>query len=117
MLEFGPGSVDAWLAWLVAGELGIEEPELLDADNRQVVLDGERVDLTPLEFGFMRQLVAHEGRTVSRRTLLQEVWGYDHATAGSNVVEAVARSVRRKLGARAALVETVRGLGYRLRAG
>ncbi|HVL53669.1 MAG TPA: winged helix-turn-helix domain-containing protein [Vitreimonas sp.] len=117
VLEFGPGSVDAWLAWLVAGELGIEEPELLDADNRQVVLDGERVDLTPLEFGFMRQLVAHEGRTVSRRTLLQEVWGYDHATAGSNVVEAVARSVRRKLGARAALVETVRGLGYRLRAG
>lgn len=116
-LEFGPGSVDAWLAWLVAGELGIEEQELLDVENRQLVLGGERIELTPLEFGFMRELVAHEGRAVSRTTLLREVWGYGHATAGSNVVEAVARSVRRKLRDRAGLVETVRGRGYRLRAG
>ncbi len=113
-LEFGPGSVDAWLAWLVAGELGIEEKELLDLENRQLVLDDRRIDLTPLEFGFMRQLVAHQGRTVTRRALLEEVWGYDHATAASNVIEAVARSVRRKLGNRAGMVETVSGLGYRL---
>jgi hypothetical protein len=116
-LEFGPGSVDAWLAWLVAGELGIEDDELLDLENRQLVLDGRRVDLTPLEFGFMRELVAHQGRTVTRRTLLEEVWGYDHGAAGSNVIEAVATSVRRKLGDRAGLIETVRGLGYRLKVG
>ncbi len=116
-LEFGPGSVDAWLAWLVAGELGIEEEELLDLANRQLVIEGRRSDLTPLEFGFLRQLVAHQGRTVTRRTLLEEVWGYDHAAAGSNVIEAVARSVRRKLGDRAGMIETVRGLGYRINPG
>lgn len=62
----------------------------------------------------MRQLVSHEGRTVTRRALLEDVWGYNNAAAGSNVVEAVASSVRRKLGDRAGMVETVRGLGYRL---
>jgi hypothetical protein len=116
-LEFGPGSVDAWLAWLVAGELGLQEPQLLDVDNRQLVMDAQRVDLTPLEFGFLQQLVAQQGRTVTRRELLEKVWGYDHAAAGSNVIEAVARSVRRKLGDRAGMLETVRGLGYRMRAG
>ncbi len=111
----GPGSVDAWLAWLVAGEFGVQEPQLLDVDNRQLVLDGQRIDLTPLEFGFLQQLVAQHGRTVTRRELLEKVWGYDHAAARSNVLEAVARSVRRKLGDRAAMLETVRGLGYRMR--
>jgi hypothetical protein len=79
-LEFGPGSVDAWLAWLVAGELGIEEEELLDVENRQLVLGGERIARTPLEFGFMRELVAYEGRAVSRTTLQREVWGYEPTT-------------------------------------
>ncbi|MDP8904451.1 MAG: winged helix-turn-helix domain-containing protein [Chloroflexota bacterium] len=116
-LEFGPGSVDAWLAWLVAGELGLQEPQLLDVDNRQLVLDHRRIDLTPLEFRFLQQLLAQQGRTVTRRELLEKVWGYDHAAAGSNVVDALARSARRKLGDRAGMLETVRGLGYRIRAG
>jgi DNA-binding response OmpR family regulator len=42
------------------------------------------------------------------------VWGYDW-TGGSNVVEVVISSLRRKLGDRAAALETVRGVGYRLR--
>ena len=50
-----------------------------------------------------------------RETLLREVWGYDWA-GGSNVVEAVVSSLRRKLGPRAFALETVRGVGYRLRA-
>lgn len=40
------------------------------------------------------------------------MWGYDHA-GGSNVVEVVIGALRRKMGARAASIETVRGLGYR----
>jgi DNA-binding response OmpR family regulator len=41
------------------------------------------------------------------------VWGYTHV--GSNVVDTIVRSLRRKLGERASMIETVRGHGYRMR--
>jgi len=116
LLDFGPGSVDAWLAWLVASELGISDEQLLDPESRQLVLDGRRVDLTQLECGVLAQLLEHRGKALTRRVLLERVWGYEHATAGSNVVDVVIRSLRAKLGDRAGIIETVRGLGYRLRA-
>ena len=53
-------------------------------------------------------------QTISRCELLRDVWGTDYA-GGSNVVDAVVRSFRVKLGVSAAVVETVRGSGYRLR--
>jgi hypothetical protein len=49
-LEFGPSSVDGWLARLTARELGLPEDDLLDVRQRQVLVDGRRVDLTPKEF-------------------------------------------------------------------
>ena len=70
--------------------------------------------LTPLEFGLFRHLREREGRTVARHELLREVWGTPF-TGGSNVVDAVVRSLRLKLGPAALVVETVRGSGYRLR--
>ena len=75
---------------------------------------GEPVRLTPLEFGVFAMLREREGRTMSRYELLRDVWGTDYA-GGSNVVDAVVRSLRVKLGVGAAAVETVRGSGYRLR--
>ncbi len=76
---------------------------------------GERVALTPLEFGLFSHLREREGKAVSRQELLREVWGTEF-TGGSNVVDAVVRSLRRKLGSARVVVETVRGSGYRLRA-
>jgi hypothetical protein len=114
VLDFGPGSVDGWLASLVADELGIEEDPELDEEARELAVDGKPVPLTPLEYGLFRQLREREGKTVTRRELLREVWGTEFA-GGSNVVDAAVRSLRRKLGAAALVVETVRGSGYRLR--
>ena len=114
VLDFGPGSVDGWLASLVADELGIEEDPELDEEARELAVDGKPVPLTPLEYGLFRQLREHEGKTVTRRELLRDVWGTEYA-GGSNVVDAAVRSLRRKLGAAALVVETVRGSGYRLR--
>ena len=42
MLDFGPSSVDGWLARLVAAELGVEEDSLLDCAARELALDGRR---------------------------------------------------------------------------
>ena len=115
VLDFGPGSVDGWLAGLAAAELGLADDPRLDGDARELVVAGSRVTLTPLEFSLLAHLRAREGKTVSRNELLREVWATDYA-GGSNVVDAVVRSLRRKLGPAAGVVETVRGSGYRLRA-
>lgn len=53
-----------------------------------------------------------QGRVVERASLLRNVWGTDY-TGGSNVIEVVVGSIRRKLGDRSSPIETVRGMGYR----
>ncbi|ROO23775.1 hypothetical protein SAHL_16525 [Salinisphaera orenii YIM 95161] len=115
VLDFGPASVDGWLAELAAAELGVRRsPELLDVDSRELVLEAGRVPLTPLEFGVMHHLLARQDKAVSRTELLRDVWGTTYQ-GGSNVVDAVVRTLRRKMGDQAARVETVTGVGYRLR--
>ena len=115
-LDFGPGSVDGWLARLAAAELGVADPDLLDAEARELVLEETRVRLAPREFALLEYLMRREGRVVNRVSLLEDVWG-DHYRGASNVVEVAVRSLRRKLGPRGAWLETVRGVGYRWRRG
>ena len=113
--DFGPESVDGWLAGLVAAELGVDVPEVLDRRARVLVLGKDRVPLTRLEFGLLEYLLDREGQAVSRASLMQDVWGNRYT--GSNVIEAVVRSLRKKLRERASCVETVSGVGYRFRSG
>ena len=115
-LDFGPESVDGWLTRLAAGELEVQEAVALDEASHELNVDGQRTQLTPLEFGVMRSLRQAGGAGVSRDRLLDEVWGYDF-DGGSNVVDVVISGLRQKLGARRELLETVRGVGYRLREG
>ncbi|MDO9600090.1 MAG: winged helix-turn-helix domain-containing protein [Azoarcus sp.] len=117
MLDFGPRSVDGWLADLAAAELGIAHvPALLDVAARELVLDDGRVGLTPLEFDLIHYLLAHPGKAISRGELLRHIWGAAYA-GNSNVVDAVVCTLRRKLGEHARRLETVSGVGYRLRSG
>jgi hypothetical protein len=111
--DLGPGSIDGWLAGLGAREL-LDEDEALDVADRRIRLDGAPVDLTRLEAEVLGYLQGHAGRAVRREDLLRDVWGHEW-TGGSNVVEVVVSSLRKKLGDRAASLETVRGVGYRLR--
>ncbi len=114
MLDFGPSSVDGWLARLVAEELGVEENGLLDSAARELALNGRRVSLSKLEFGVMEYLQRHAGEAIPRVTLLEKIWeqSYD---GGSNVVDVVIRALRKKLAEKAFVIETVQGVGYRLR--
>jgi transcriptional regulator/AAA ATPase-like protein len=114
MLDFGPSSVDGWLARLAAAELGVDINEMLDVEARELVIEGRRLPLTPLEFSLMRYLYEHEGSAISRESLLRDVWGRQY-DVGSNVVDVVVRSIRKKLGSHADLIETVPGFGYRFR--
>ena len=112
--DFGPGSIDGWLSEVVGRELGADEPTVLDPSARRLVLDGRGVDLSRLELDVLRHLQSREGVAVTREELLREVWGHEWTGASSNVVEVVVSGLRRKMGARAAALETVRGVGYRL---
>lgn len=114
LLDFGPGSVDGWLTGLVAEELGLDDAVALDAAAGEAVIDGQRIALTPLEFAVLERLHATPGKVVGRLVLLEDVWGHDYV-GGSNVVDSAVRSLRRKLGDHADLIQTVRGFGYRFR--
>ncbi|MBL8220427.1 MAG: winged helix-turn-helix transcriptional regulator, partial [Bryobacterales bacterium] len=113
VLDFGPGSVDAWLTRLVAIELGVDPPGLLDLESRELTLDGRRIALTALEFDLLRYLQERPGRSVARDELLEQVW-HRRPDSSSNVVDVLVRSLRRKMGTHAAQLVTVRGHGYRL---
>lgn len=115
VLDFGPGSVDGWITQLVGDELGVATHSLLDRDQRALRLDDAQVRLTPLEFKLMEYLESRDGATTSRDQILEQVWGSLETSGSSNVVDAVVKSLRRKLGDRSDQLETVRGFGYRWR--
>jgi hypothetical protein len=120
-LDMGADSVDGWLNNLLAHETGTVTGEaasystLLDEQARELVVNGNRIGLTPLEFGLFSYLVARPNKAVARYELVEAVWGYGKEASTSNVVETVVRSVRQKLGPLRNAVETVRGVGYRYR--
>ena len=120
-LDMGVDSVDGWLGNLLAKEVGAATDEaartspLLDEQAHELVVNGSRISLTPLEFGVFAFLVARPNRAVARYELVESVWGYGKEASTSNVVETVVRSIRQKLGAHRNALETVRGVGYRYR--
>jgi hypothetical protein len=110
MLDFGPGGVLGWLAGLADAQFaGAVGP--FDVEARALRTATGTVPLTKLEFGVMKYLDAHPGRVVTRDELLQHVW--EQSFGGSNVVDAVVKSLRRKLGPLGSALETVVGHGYR----
>lgn len=88
-------------------------PLVVDRAERRATIEGRRLDLTPREFALLAYLAREAGRVVPRTELLAKVWetAFD---PGSNVVEVHVKNLRDKLGAQAAMIETARGVGYRL---
>ncbi|HEU5213130.1 MAG TPA: response regulator transcription factor [Gaiellaceae bacterium] len=89
-------------------------PVVVDTRARRVLVDGNEVDLTPKEFDLLAALVRDPGAAVSRRRLLEDVW--DTTWYGSTkTIDVHVAALRRKLGD-PGLIETVRGVGFRVRA-
>lgn len=84
----------------------------LDLRTRRALVDGQTVDLTAREFLLAEVFCRHPDQVLSREQLLSQVWGFDF-DPGSNVVDVYIRYLRRKLGQDR--IQTVRGMGYRLR--
>ncbi len=91
---------------------------VVDEAGRQVFLAGRRVELSPTEFGVLRELSRRPGQVVSYDALLQGAWGTSLLDGGSLAqVQSAVKRLRQRLaasGASACRIVCVRGLGYRL---
>ena len=87
---------------------------VLDRLQFRVTIDGEFVTLTPTEFDLLWQLMEHPGRAYKRYDLMDAVMG-DDTVVLERTIDVHIRALRKKLGGKADLIETVRGIGYRLK--
>jgi two-component system phosphate regulon response regulator PhoB len=91
-------------------------PFELDRGTFEVRLEGEKLDLTAIEFKLVAALMEKRGAPLTRETLLRDVWGYRNPI-DSRTVDTHMRRLRAKLGAFADCLQTVRGEGYRFNTG
>jgi two-component system phosphate regulon response regulator PhoB len=91
-------------------------PIVVDATNHDVRVDGRRVRLTTLELRLIDHLAKAPGRVFTREELVEDVWKQPKESV-TRVVDTAVKRLRRKLGARGRFVQTIRGVGYRLREG
>ncbi|MBP1643924.1 MAG: OmpR family two-component response regulator [Acidobacteria bacterium] len=86
----------------------------LDLGAHRAEVRGREIQLTATEFRLLKVLIERQGRVQTRSRLLTDVWGYAE-DVDSRTVDTHVRRLRRKLGAEADRIETVIGVGYRLR--
>jgi two-component system phosphate regulon response regulator PhoB len=86
----------------------------LDISGHRLRVRGKETPLTATEFRLLRLLMERSGRVQTRGQLLSDVWGYAE-DIDSRTVDTHIRRLRRKLGSEADRIETVIGVGYRLR--
>lgn len=89
----------------------------LNSSERRVTKSGEEIPLTLKEFGLLEYFMRHPNQVVNREDLLSHLWDFNYA-GFSNVVDVHVKNLRRKLGEGnpGAVLETVRGIGYRMAA-
>lgn len=86
----------------------------LDTETHTLLVVGEEVPLTTIEHKVMRLLMGHPKRVFSREELVNQAWGVDYIGEDRAVDHLLSR-LRRKLGTNGKNIETIRGVGYRLR--
>jgi DNA-binding response OmpR family regulator len=87
---------------------------VVDTAAHEVRVEGRPVALTHQEFALLEFLLKHRGRAFSRQQLLKRVWGVDYY-GGSRTVDIHVRRLRMKLGPPSDAIETIRGVGYKIK--
>lgn len=107
----------ARLRALIRRSAGLATPEItcgpviLNTKNSRVTVDGNAVKLTALEYKLLSYLMHHKGEVISRTVLTEHIYDQDF-DRDSNTIEVFVNRIRKKLGAD--IIQTKRGLGYRL---
>lgn len=84
----------------------------IDMDSGKMTLDGILVDFTPKENDLLMLLVRNQGQILSKEQILDRVWGFEYE-GDPRTVDTTIKRIRKKLGSRKELVQTIRGRGYR----
>ena len=90
-------------------------PILIDSENYEAFRNGEKMILTLKEYELLKALASSPGRVLSRDFLLDRIWGHEYF-GETRTVDVHIRHIRQKLGDDADMIETVRGVGYKLTA-
>ena len=90
-------------------------PLTIDSENYEAFRNGEKLVLTLKEFELLHLLAERSGRVLTRDFLLDHIWGNDYY-GETRTVDVHIRPIRQKLGTDADMIETVRGVGYRMAA-
>ena len=88
-------------------------PISLDERAHTVCVSGQPVQLTLKEYQLLTLLMKNQGAVLTRDVLLENIWGYG-SESETRTVDVHIRTLRQKLGDGGALIETVRGVGYRM---
>ena len=90
-------------------------PLTIDSENYEAFCNGEKMVLTLKEYELLKMLASSPGKVLTRNFLLDRIWGYEFS-GETRTVDVHIRHIRQKLGDDAAMIETVRGVGYKLKA-
>ena len=85
----------------------------MDIKKHEVTVDGKQIALTLKEFELLEKLMRNQGIVLTRDQLLTEIWGYDF-DGETRTVDVHIRTLRQKLGGKGEIIQTVRGVGYRV---
>ena len=85
----------------------------LDIRKHEVTVNGSLIILTLKEFEMLRLLMSNPNIVLTRDQLLEDIWGYNFE-GETRTVDVHVRTLRQKLGERGSVIETVRGVGYRI---
>ncbi len=85
----------------------------MNVKKHEVTVDGQAVTLTLKEYELLERLMRNRNIVLTRDQLLEDIWGYDFA-GETRTVDVHVRTLRHKLGEKGAIIETVRGVGYRI---
>jgi len=87
-------------------------PIIMNLGAHDVIVDGQNIILTALEFKLLKHLMKRKGRVQTRDQLLGDVWGYSSEVT-TRTVDTHIKRLREKLGKPGDLIQTIRGVGYR----
>jgi len=88
---------------------------VINRESYTVRISGKQIFFPRKEFEILYYLASHEGKVISRETLLSRIWGVD-VYVGDRTVDVHIRKIREKLGEQAEMIETIKGVGYKFKA-
>jgi two-component system phosphate regulon response regulator PhoB len=107
LIRRSSGSIGGEVALVEVGRIS------LDPERHTVAVSGQTIELTATEFRLLKLLMERKGRVQTREHLLLNVWNYE-TEIETRTVDTHIRRLREKLGTEAELIETIRGVGYRM---